>query len=421
MKKSIVLSLAVLAGAAWADERLEYLQGDGTAFIDTKYTLTAADTVEVEFMAQHEELCHVFGARKSADGENFSLSVGKSGEKHYLIADYSQWRYIESRLQVELSELTGKRLKVTVGNAIRLIERYDGSAAWTNSAAVSAGAQLATVSSCLLFHLNGATFADAKPFRGRIYSFKIIHDGETAMELLPYEKNGVCGLKDKKTGAFLTPSAGTFTGPKLGHQAEYIEGDGTAYIDTGLSLGSHDAVTVEFMAYRNETMHIFGSRKSASESNFSSAIAQTGGNWVLMNDFNRNDYCRYNVSTADLLNNRVRLLSSFDERRVEVVGTEKVWTDSKSLVWQGFSTPGSCYLCYISGSPFANVRKFDGRLYSFKVVRDGVTLLDMVPWKRGDEAGMRDLIGGEFFGNAATAGAFSAKEFPKPGVILLVR
>ena len=421
MKKSVALVMAVLAGQALADERLDYLQGDGTAFIDTKYMLTAADTVEVEFMVQDKELCHIFGARMSADNENFSLSVGKSSDKYFLIGDYSRWYYQHGRLQVEVAEQTGKRMKATIGNAARLIERYDGSVAWTNRAEVGEGAKLATVSSCLLFHLNGATFTDVQPFRGRIYSFKIIHNGETAMELLPYERNGVCGFRDRKTGAFLTPSAGAFTGPKLGRQTEYIEGDGEAYIDTGLSLGSHDAVTVEFMAYRNETMHIFGSRAAASKDNFSSAIAQIGGNWMLMNDFDSNNYCRYNVSTDDLLNNRVRLLSSFDERRVEVVGTDKVWTDTKSLEWHGFSTPGSCYLCYISGSPFADVRKFDGRLYGFKIVRDGVTLLDMVPWKRGDEAGMRDLIGGEFFGNAAPTGAFTAKELPKPGMILLFR
>ena len=34
---------------------------------------------------------------------------------------------------------------------------------------------------------------------------------------------------------------------------------------------------------------------------------------------------------------------------------------------------------------------------------------------------MRDLIGGEFFGNAAPTGAFTAKELPKPGMILLFR
>lgn len=242
------------------------------------------------------------------------------------------------------------------------------------------------------------------------------------MELLPYEKNGICGFRDKKTGEFLAPAAGAFSGPKLGRQAEYIEGDGEAYIDTGLKLGSHDAVTVEFMAYSNATMHIFGSRTSAQKENFSSAIAQTSGNWVLMNDFLGSDYCRYNVSTADLLNNRVRILSSFAERRVEVVDTGMVWTDAKTLSPQGFSTPGNCYLCYISGSPFANVRMFDGRLYGFKIVRDGVVLLDLVPWKRGDEAGMRDLIGGEFFGKAPSAtGTFTAKELPRPGVILVVR
>lgn len=62
MKKSVALVMAVLAGQALADERLDYLQGDGTAFIDTKYMLTAADTVEVEFMVQDKELCHIFGA-----------------------------------------------------------------------------------------------------------------------------------------------------------------------------------------------------------------------------------------------------------------------------------------------------------------------------------------------------------------------
>lgn len=35
---------------------------------------------------------------------------------------------------------------------------------------------------------------------------------------------------------------------------------------------------------------------------------------------------------------------------------------------------------------------------------------------------MRDLIGGEFFGKAPSAtGTFTAKELPRPGVILVVR
>ncbi len=35
--------------------------------------------------------------------------------------------------------------------------------------------------------------------------------------------------------------------------------------------------------------------------------------------------------------------------------------------------------------------------------------------------GMRDFVSGEFIGNAASSGSFTAKEYPRPGFVFVVR
>lgn len=387
------------------------------AYVDTEYQLKAADVVEVDFMVQHEELAHVFGARTGSQDNNFSLSVGKSGTAYNLVADYS-FSSLEGRLQVPAGNVLNRRTTSRVGVQDRQVVRFDGQGAWTNNEAVYRGDILSTATSCLLFHLNGSPFAGASPFRGRIYSFRILRNGEVALDLLPYKRNGVCGFRDEKSGRFITSSVGELTGPELGRQMKYIKGDGLAYLNTGVRIGSNDRIDVEFMPISEGTMHVFGSRTSADSNNFTGSIAQSLGVWSLMVDFCAS-WCRQSVPLSSLMHKRVSVSASRSSRTVRVVGTDEVWEDANECPNE-FTTPGDCYLCYISGSPFTSAKMFDGRLYSFSVTRNGVKRADLVPWQRGAEVGMRDLVSWEFIGNAAESGTFSAKEIA-PGLMLLFR
>lgn len=406
---------------ARGDSRLDYLEGDGEAYIQTDYILTSADVVEVEFMPLESKLTHIFGSRYSANSSNFSLSIGESGGVYSLIADYAFNGWPSTRLSVGMASLLNNRVRATVCSAFRSVSLRNGQGTWSNTLDVSRSGTLTTPGPICLFYLNGAAFANAKKFTGRIYSFVIRRDGDVALSLVPYEKNGVCGMVDEATGEFYGNAAATGAFGGVGPQykpVEYIKGDGVAYIDTGTPLTGDDQVEMEFQLDDMNPAHVFGSRKSATEANFSLSINLNGSRVSLMCDFNSYVDSRLWVYSESLTGRVAKVACRSDLRTVKRYADGYVWNQMTPMPTD-FVTPGNCYLYYMSGATFTD-NKFASKVYFFKILRNGKSRLDLVPWRYGREYGFRDRVSGRFFGNVNPEGGKFCEKPPR-GLIMYVK
>ncbi len=423
-RRLVVLFFAGAVGVtvARADSRLNYLEGDGEAYIQTEYVLTSEDTVEIEFTPLADALTHLFGSRTSASADNFSLSIGVTGGGAYdLLADCSivDWSY--GRLSVNLNSLLNKRVRAMVGAKIRSVALCDGAMSWENTFDVTNDGSLTTPGPACLFYLNGAAFAGAEKFRGRIYTFVVRRNGEVVLSLVPYEKAGVCGMMDEESGKFYGNAAktGAFVGEGPSYKpVEYIKGDGIAYIDTGTPLTGEDRVEMAFELTQMKASHVFGSRASATEANFSLSINSNNLHMSVMCDFNSYDGSRLNVYAESLTGSVAKVECSADLRKITRYSTLYEWFQDTPMPVD-FVTPGNCYLYYMSGATYVP-DKFTGKVYSFAILRDGKRRLDLVPWRFGFEYGFRDKVSGRFFGNANPEGGKFCEK-PPQGLVIFMR
>lgn len=180
----------------------------------------------------------------------------------------------------------------------------------------------------------------------------------------------------------------------------YIQGDGTAYIDLGISLTQDDSIEIDFIAKYTASTQIFGYRDGASSNNI---VLFTGGNPnSVFLDFNNSNYTDYRLSTTitdgseykAILNKNIRQL--LDSNGDIVVENTTACSDT--------ITTGNVYLFFVGGTPTAN-NKFTGSIK--EVIISG--RMDLIPCKDpNNNVGMYDIISGKFFGNVADSGTFVA-------------
>ena len=189
---------------------------------------------------------------------------------------------------------------------------------------------------------------------------------------------------------------------------EYVQGDGTAYVDLKTQLSNLDALTTEFLIPEVENAMIYGTRNSNSSNSYLAGIDDDG---YLAVDFHDGSAGRvreyYKGRTVDMLNHRMRVQVSAFERRITDLDGTTVYLNT-GIISQSFTTEKEVWLFGGTGKVWGEPHKFCGRVYSFKLERNGEPRMLLLPCKRRNKVGFYDFKSGTFFGNAAEAGAFSA-------------
>ena len=172
---------------------------------------------------------------------------------------------------------------------------------------------------------------------------------------------------------------------------EYLESTGTQWIDTGLRLTQNSKLEMLISHVKgNNSIKIAGSRKSATESNFS--VIRGTNNVVL-------DFQSYS-------NNRLSYIPNGDETLEISISKERLKTnDSERAVstYSSFTTPANAYLfncsgTYPAGYVGAAMRLYYCRIYDTnELIRDFVPVLD---WN--DMPRLYDKVTDELFYNQGT-------------------
>lgn len=233
---------------------LQYLESDGTAYIDTGVTMTSADGVELSCMAI-ESLASgskgIFGCRgNSASETNISIAYGKANGSDTFILDFNNGTYSAYRLLSNTLNLDS----VTYLSNYAASRGFSTNATntWTKSGSthVWKGAAFICPETARIFDIGGVTWGKA---RIRLGYCRIFKGGELYRSYVPARRNadGVLGLYDTVGRTFLVNAAGSgafIAGPASRYRlVEWIVSGGTQYVDTGFKMKSGDSFCIKFM------------------------------------------------------------------------------------------------------------------------------------------------------------------------------
>lgn len=177
-------------------------------------------------------------------------------------------------------------------------------------------------------------------------------------------------------------------------ELEYLENNGTQYIDTGIPLKTAtDDVEVDFyVSNLTEAQSIFGARYSTTSRAYAFSISSTTNNPYRLGFGNASEYFG-NATTG-----RHVAKVSHDGGTLTVDGTLIGSMGNASI-----TTSDNCYVFAIKGNA-SNLYISTCRIYSFKIWRSGTLLMHLVPAMRMSDfvAGMYDKVSNTFFTNSGT-------------------
>ena len=279
------------------------------------------------------------------------------------------------------------------------------------------------------------------PTTMRLYSFKVTaEDGTVRCNFIPCYRHsdGEVGLYDVVRDLFKaneSTASGTYqfkAGPIYGslpdgfRRAKYIQSTSALqYIDTGYLHGTNDLYELDYYAPKdwqvNGYCHLFGSwaggNKFTSAENLWFYIGGNGADYISYNHYTSKsgtstavgyDYTRDPMHLSAQASAATWSCGSYSGS-LTTTGTFSQWTDGK-------------YPLYIFSSN-AGGSVYDGntimRLYSFKIYRDingeSVLVHDFIPCVAASgKAGLYDLVGDRFHGNARSGVADFVTEVEKP-------
>ncbi len=186
------------------------------------------------------------------------------------------------------------------------------------------------------------------------------------------------------------------------NRADYLLGDGRAYIDTEFKINSKSTVEIDFevLNHYGVVMSLFGSRTDFK----TKSIVM----FMEVNDDYGKFYTDYSNARLDYdSNGEEYVYHRFDKGRYKLKRTaEKVYVNDELIIsntLKNFECDYSMYVFAINNSGSDQDRtNFNGRVYEFKIYGDGINLdMDLVPAynEETNKVGMIDLVHHKFYEN----------------------
>lgn len=228
---------------------LEYIESDGTQYIDTGFKPNQDTKVVLDFYSSgassYKCIC---GARIKNGNDCFAFWI-KDDIAHPQIADnlYNKYSFNISTKQ-------------------RIIYIIDKNVATFGTSSVTMDfSTFQSQYNLYLFNCNQAGTAASDYFvKGKLYSCRIYDNGTLVRDYTPVmNSGGVYGLYDKVNGVFYSSATSTgFTGKAMGDnglpvgysECEYVESNGSQYVDTGVGAVYNMELDIQFFARSNRSL-----------------------------------------------------------------------------------------------------------------------------------------------------------------------
>ena len=359
----------------------EYIESNGTQYIDTGFKPNQDTRVVVDFKGlkwNTNEVCMWMGVSSSP-----SFMFGKASSSNYRAYFYyntSEVLFAESTTEEweHRQTLDWDKNVVTWGSVSKSIS----------------SASFKCVDNAYLFAANNGGEAKFMT-RGRIYGCQIYDNEVLARDYVPMaNEQGVCGLWDNANGVFyVSPNGNNFVGVIAGSnlpigytRCEYVESNGTQYIDTGVAGHANVKAESEFMLM---------------EGGASIPLGCYSPNRLYMISFDSNTYLRYgysewfNTSTKIEIGRKYSISVDFASGNQSMV-LDGVTIASSSILGRVTNDYNIYAFAYNDGGIASDFSKI--RFYGLKLYQEGLLVRDYIPCQNSEgDYGLYDLVNNVFY------------------------
>jgi len=393
----INLRNALMAGKRLPyDAEVEFLESTGTQWIDTGWCMQSDDMrFESEMMRTANG-----GLANFFFGYRFVNSAVYRGDmRTFFIYGANQIGRIAIRYGVDAdnsSSIIPLNTKVSV--------LFDGTSLSVDGvvfASLTRAYTPASYGTMFLFDCNtGDTYrSDVSRFIGRMYSFKIWQGDVLVRDYIAVRKSGVGYLYDRASGQlFGNAGTGNFVcGPDV-VPVEYLEGDGNAYIDTGIANDDNLEIYAEAKVPTfTNSKAIFGVTGTAGQTTAQRLITareSSSAYWITLQRAKYGYYGR----------NRIAWDGDWHEYWLSK-STAKIDSSQKASANIASNTSETIYL--FAGNNGGTVYGQCACLIrGFTISNSGTLILRLLPVRVGTEGAMMDVLTRRIYRNAGT-GAFT--------------
>ncbi len=380
---------------------VDYLESTGTQYINTGLLSTASSTVDTVFRFTSMESgvannVGVFGGRNGQQSNTFTLFKIASATPQYFRFDYNG------------QSTVGTATEMTWNTASKYRFQYNGTSCITTNTTTGESVVLAkspastfTQYPIHLFAVN-TSGTIGQNLSGRIYYYKY-SDGTNSVDMVPaIDENGVAYFFDKVSHTcFLNQGTGAFSYPA--REVEYIETDGTSYINTGYTpSGSTETEITTMLKDQTTSRFMFGCRTAQNNNTYA----------CLAHNQNR---IGYRVGDSSYLYS-----SGYNEVNVKhtykiangVFYRDDVVIDTSCQGATASPNSPLALLTINTNNTLDTGQSFIGNLYSGTIKENTTLLRDFIPCFKDGQAGMLDKVNNVFYPSSSTA--FTAGKIVEP-------
>lgn len=380
--KQIAIGGAIVWKKPLYDAQVEYLESDGTQWIDTGISCAAATFgFEGDFSVNSLATTQgIFGCRMQdaqAGNHSYNAFVHNNGMRCDTIGS-SSWNY-----------------SITADTPIHYV--YTPTATTVNGTSQNNLTKTDCTYSFYLFNFHVPSGAYSTGCAQKVYGWKIYVGDTLVRDYVPVRKNGVGYLFDKVSETlFGNQGSGNFAlGPDI-VPIEYIESTGTQWLDLGVSVSDPSTIAIEV----DETV--------CQQIGFTHQN-NVNGTWIARYAppsvpeslyIYHNIYTNRNVVSA----NEDRKISKFDGSSGYYENGTQVASFAASVGSDSIANINWCYgAVYDFQMNAVDTSKLrSGKIYSIKIYVSGTLVRDFKPVRAGTTGYLLDKVSGRLFGNKGT-------------------
>lgn len=375
---------------------VEYLESNGTAYIDTGIKCTSKLKVQFEALVTTDVNRAVCGGISNASGSTYF--------RHHWTPSQSNFYWIQ-RSSANTSSVTFNYSTNTWYNVI--IDPVNGTASINNtSKTFTKITGLYTTNQNYFIFARKAENGDMQSRPSKFKSFKIWDNGILVRDMIPVRIGNTGYMYDKVSRAlFENVGTGEFVlGQDKPKPIKYLESTGLAYIDTGIIPDVNTGIQISYSGvYKNnvnvDDFYIVGLRNDSGNTRW--VIAKSGSNpayYYGYGNYAHLPYARsYNVQYTISLN-------YLNNRKLTLHKTENINLEYEEINLPNTLSFTPAYNIRIFGSAGVNASysKAAGKMYFVKISQNNNIIMDLIPVRVGNSGYMYDKISGQLFGNSGT-------------------
>ena len=361
----------------------EYIESNGTQYIDVGFKPNNNTKVDIGVLSTQREGDYVwlFGCQDSLEKNGFAVSTWTA-------------EFGSSSTTKGINIYDGIKHDVSFDKGVLSL---DGSVIWSSSGSFQTNYNLSIAA------INSAGVNSG--FNGKIYYCRVYDNGTLIRDFVPVvDNNGMCGLWDKANDTFYkSPNGNNFIGYIEGQElpigftkCEYIESNGTQYIDVGFKPNNNTKIDMSASLFNVEgDQYFYGSKDSSSQKSYICAFSKPDSMTVGYG-------AQFLTATISLSEGEVVNIVQ-DKNVLYVNGT--ILSTAADVTFQ---TPSTLYLCARNNNDtLSKLTRL--KIYSCRLYDNGTLIRDYIPCQNSEGVyGLYDLANNVFY-QSATSYGFTGK------------